>query len=88
MQEIAATGRPRKHRGVFAARQACTLSGPLAGAALQRGMEKPSQKKGGKPASDSRDERLKAALKANMQKRKAQARARSTSESPQDKTDK
>lgn len=51
-------------------------------------MEKPSQKKGGKPASDSRDARLKAALKANMQKRKAQARARQSSGTPQDKADK
>ncbi len=37
-------------------------------------------RKTAKPAPKSRDERLKAALKANLQRRKAQARARSASE--------
>ncbi|WP_176244143.1 hypothetical protein [Pseudoruegeria aquimaris] len=50
-------------------------------------MEKPSQKKAAPAAKQSREERLKAALKANMQKRKAQARARKASGSPQDKAD-
>jgi len=38
-----------------------------------------------KKAPQSREDRLKAALKANMGKRKAQARARSASEDEQDK---
>ena len=37
--------------------------------------EKPSPSKGNRPQQD-RDERLKAALKANLARRKAQARAR------------
>ena len=39
--------------------------------------DKQDQSKTGKPAT-SREDRLKAALKANMAKRKAQARARAT----------
>ncbi|MCA0044124.1 hypothetical protein [Celeribacter litoreus] len=39
----------------------------------------PNRKKA-KPAPKSRDERLKAALKANLQRRKAQARARTVSD--------
>jgi len=39
-------------------------------------MTKGSDKKNGKDAPQSREDRLKAALKANMAKRKAQARAR------------
>ncbi|SFJ75119.1 hypothetical protein [Celeribacter neptunius] len=37
-------------------------------------------RKSAKPAPKSRDDRLKAALKANLQRRKAQARARSASD--------
>ncbi|MBS1303897.1 hypothetical protein [Loktanella sp. SALINAS62] len=37
-----------------------------------------------KPAKPTREDRLKAALKANMAKRKAQARARAAEEPPPD----
>ena len=50
--------------------------------------EKPSAKPGQsapKKAPQCREDRLKAALKANMGRRKAQARARAVSESEQDK---
>lgn len=40
----------------------------------------------GKAVAAARDDRLKAALKANMAKRKAQARARSTAVSGETKT--
>ena len=43
--------------------------------------EKDRAKTGKKP--DTREDRLKAALKANMQKRKAQARARADRTSPE-----
>lgn len=39
-------------------------------------MERKTTQKGPRPARDSRQERLRAALKANMARRKAQARAR------------
>ncbi|PTQ75703.1 hypothetical protein [Celeribacter persicus] len=38
------------------------------------------KRKSAKPAPKSRDERLKAALRANLQRRKAQARARHASD--------
>ena len=50
----------------------------------QNAMEKPAKGQPAKPAS-RRDDRLKAALKANMARRKAQARARA--EGATDKTE-
>ncbi|MFA8385849.1 MAG: hypothetical protein ACEPO2_09510 [Pelagibaca sp.] len=47
--------------------------------------QKPSS---GKSASQARDDRLKAALKANMAKRKAQARARTGNNSDESKDNK
>lgn len=44
-------------------------------------------RKPAKPAPKSRDERLKAALKANLQRRKAQARARTASDESDDGKD-
>jgi len=41
-----------------------------------------TQKDGAKTARDAREERLKAALKSNMSRRKAQARARKSETKP------
>jgi hypothetical protein len=41
------------------------------------GRDRPGAERGGKPAVSDREARLKAALKANLARRKAQARARS-----------
>ncbi|WP_164876003.1 hypothetical protein [Falsirhodobacter deserti] len=46
------------------------------------GMKPPKR---GAPAPETREDRLKAALKANMARRKAQARARSQGNAEQDK---
>lgn len=43
-------------------------------------MTRTQDNKNGKPAPDSRETRLKAALKANLARRKAQARARAVAD--------
>ncbi|MEQ9694618.1 hypothetical protein [Shimia sp. SDUM112013] len=47
-------------------------------------MERNAPPKNSKTSGQTREDRLKAALKANMGRRKAQARARATSESSRD----
>ena len=52
---------------------------------MDRNPETPKGRGAGKPAEPTREDRLKAALKANMGRRKAQARARSAgADDPQD----
>ena len=52
---------------------------------MDRNPETPKGKAAAKPAAPTREDRLKAALKANMGRRKAQARARAVGEGdPQD----
>ena len=50
-------------------------------------MAKGNPAKSGKQASANREDRLKAALKANMAKRKAQAKARQSSEDEENGAD-
>ena len=58
------------------------LSGRVFHAAIDRGMTDKKSPSGGAKQATTREDRLKAALKANMARRKAQARARSTSSAP------
>ena len=51
---------------------------------MDRNPETPKAKSAARPAEMTREDRLKAALKANMGRRKAQARARAAEGDPQD----
>ena len=60
------------------------LSGRVFEPAIDRGMTDKKSPSGGAKQATTREDRLKAALKANLARRKAQSRARSTPSAPSD----